>query len=77
VAVPLGVVTATLALPVVLAGVTAVTLVADCTTTFDAGAPAIVTIVAPPRFVPVIVMGVPPVDGPLLGLTVEIVGAGT
>ena len=67
-AVPLGVVTATLCAPTVPAGVTAVTLVDETTTTLVAATPPTVTLVAPVRFVPVIVIGVPPAIGPDIGV---------
>ena len=76
-AVPPGVVIATALTPAVPAGVFAVTLVEETTTTLVAGAPPTVTEFAPVRFVPVIVIGVPPSVEPLFGLTVEIVGTGT
>ncbi len=70
-------VTATLFAPAVPAGVTAVTLVAEFTTTLVAATPPTVTLLAPVRFVPVIVIDVPPRVEPLVGLTDVIVGAGT
>ncbi len=77
VAVPLGVVTATLFAPAAAAGVTAVMLVAETTTTLVAATPPTVTLLAPVRFVPVIVIDVPPRVEPLLGLTDVIVGGTT
>ena len=74
VAVPPAVVTATLFAPAVPAGVTAVTLVAETTTTLVAATPPTVTLLAPVRFVPVIVIAVPPIVEPLVGLTDVIVG---
>ena len=59
-AVPLGVVTATLCAPTVPAGVTAVTLVDETTTTLVAATPPTVTLVALVKFAPVIVIGAPP-----------------
>ena len=59
-AVPLGVVTATLCAPTVPAGVTAVMLVDETTTTLVAATPPTVTLVAPVKFAPVIVIGAPP-----------------
>ena len=59
-AVPLGVVTATLCAPTVPAGVTAVTLVDETTTTLVAATPPTVTLVAQVKLVPVIVIGAPP-----------------
>ena len=70
-------VTATLFAPAVPAGVTAVTLVEDHTTTLVTATPPTVTLVAPVRFVPVIVIDVPPRVEPLVGLTDVRVGAGT
>ena len=63
--------------PAVPAGVTAVMLVAETSTTLVAATPPTVTLVAPVRFVPVIVIAVPPRVEPLVGLTDVIVGAGT
>ena len=77
VAVPPAVVTATLFAPAVPAGVTAVMLVAETTTTLVAATTPTVTLLAPVRFVPVIVIDVPPRVEPLVGLTDVIVGAGT
>ncbi len=70
-------VTATLFAPAVPAGVSAVTLVAETTTTLVAATPPTVTLLAPVRFVPVIVIDVPPRVEPLLGLTDVIVGGTT
>ena len=70
-------VTATLAAPAVPAGVSAVTLVAETTTMLVAATPPTVTLVVPVRFVPVIVIDVPPRVEPLVGLTDVRVGAGT
>ncbi len=74
VAVPLGVVTATLCAPTVPAGVTAVTLV-DETTTLVAATPPTVTLVAPVKLVPVIVIAVPPAVEPDVGVIDVIVGS--
>ena len=74
VAVPLGAVTATLFAPAVPAGVTAVMLVAETTWTLVAATPPTFTLVAPVRFVPVIVIAVPPRVEPLVGVTAVIVG---
>jgi hypothetical protein len=74
VAVPCGLVTSTELEPTDPAGVTAVTVVDDTATTFVPGAPPIVTLVAPLRLVPVIVIAVPPSTDPVFGLTDEIVG---
>jgi len=77
VAVPPAVITATFFVPAVPAGVTAVTVVGDCTTILVATTPPTVTLDAPERFVPVIVIAVPPVVGPALGLIEPIVGGVT
>jgi len=77
VAVPPAVVTATLFAPVVPAGVIAVIDVALTTTTLVAALPPMVTLVAPVKLVPVIVISVPPKVEPLDGLTLEIVGSST
>ncbi|MEN9668681.1 MAG: hypothetical protein RLZZ386_588, partial [Planctomycetota bacterium] len=74
VAVPFGVVTATLVAPTVPAGVTAVTLVDETTTTLAAATPPTITLVAPVKLVPVIVIAVPPAVEPVAGETKEIVG---
>ena len=74
VAVPPGVVTTTSLAPMMPAGVSAVIEVALTTTTLVAAAPPTVTLLAPVKFVPVIVNGVPPVNTPLFGLMLEIVG---
>ena len=66
--VPTGVVTTTLAVPAVPAGVVAVIEVALTTTTLVAAVPPIVTPVAPVKFVPVIVTACPPAAGPLAAL---------
>ena len=63
-AVPPGVVTATLFAPTVPVGVTAVTLVDETTTTLVAATPPTVTLVAPVKFAPVIVIGAPPKELP-------------
>ena len=73
-AVPPGVVTDTVFAPAVPAGVTAVTVVALTTLTEVAATPSIVTELAPVKFVPVIVIAVPPLVDPVFGLTDEIVG---
>ena len=73
-AVPKPVVTLTVCAPAVPEGVTAVIEVAVLTDTV-AGAPPTVT-VALVKFVPVIVMVVPPVAGPVEGETDAIVGTG-
>ena len=56
----LGVVTVRLTEPAACAGVTAVIIVDETTIMFVAGAPPIVTLVAPVKYAPEIVMGVPP-----------------
>ena len=74
VALPLGVVTATLVAPTVPAGVTAVMLVEETTTTLVAATPPTVTLVAPVKSQPVIVIGVPPAVEPDIGVIDVIVG---
>ena len=75
---PLGVVTTIVLAPIVVdAGVTAVIEVALTTTTLVAATPPTFTLVAPIKFVPVMVIAVPPVVGPVAGLTLKIVGAKT
>jgi hypothetical protein len=69
-------VTTTLAVPAVPAGVVHVIDVADTTTTFVHAAPPTFTVAPPTKFVPVIVIAVPPVVEPDVGLTEVIVGAG-
>jgi len=76
VAVPFGVVTATLFAPTVPAGVTAVMLVDETTTTLVAATPPTVTLVAPVKLVPVIVIAVPPAVEPEVGVTEEMAGSG-
>ena len=63
--------------PAVPAGVIAVIEVASTTTTLAAAAPPIVTLLAPVKLVPVMVIAVPPAVGPEVGLTLAIVGAAT
>ena len=75
--VPPGVVTSTLAVPAVPAGVTAVMVVELTTTTLVAAVPPMVTAVAPVRLVPVMVTDVPPAVGPLVGAIEATVGAET
>ncbi len=77
VAVPLGVVTATFFAPIVPAGVTAVTLVEETTTTLVAATAPTVTLVAPVKLVPVIVIAVPPAVEPEVGVIDVIVGSGS
>jgi hypothetical protein len=67
VAVPPGVVMATVAAPATPGGVIAVTVVEFNTTNAVASAPPTVTLVAPDRFVPVRVIAVPPPTGPAKG----------
>ena len=76
-AVPPAVVTATLCAPAVPAGVTAVIEVALTTKTLVAGTPPTVTLLAPVKFVPVIVKAVPPNVVPKVGAMLAMVGAGT
>ena len=73
---PDGVVTRTLAVPAVPAGVVAVIDVALTTTRLVTVAPPMVTLVAPVKLVPVIVTAVPPRVVPLGGLIAVTVGAG-
>ena len=73
--VPPGVVTRTLAVPALPAGVVAVIVVALVTVKLVAAVPPIVTPVAVVRLTPVMVTLVPPAIGPLLGLRLVTVGA--
>ena len=66
-----------LAVPAVPGGVVHVIDVADTTTTFVQAALPTVTVKALPRFVPVIVIAVPPAVEPDVGLTEVTVGTGT
>lgn len=75
-AVPPGVINDRGLAPTDPAGVTAVTVVGDKIVTDVAAAPPTVTEVVPMRFVPPRVIVVPPVVGPELGVTDEMVGAG-
>jgi len=68
------VVTDTVFAPALPAGVTAVTVVELTTLTEVAATPPIVTELVPGKFVPVIVIKVPPLVDPVFGLTDEIVG---
>ena len=77
VAVPPAVVTEIFFEPAVPVGVTAVIDVSLTTTTLVAATPPTVTLDPPIKFVPVIVIAVPPVVSPTFGLTDEIVGAAT
>ena len=72
--VPPGVVTLTDAVPALPAGATAVIVVPLTTMTDVAGLPPTVTAVAPAKPVPVIVIEVPAVSGPLAGDTLVTVG---
>src|SRR6202011_4007844 len=74
--VPPAVVTVTSTAPATSAGELAVIEVALFTVKLVAAVPPNSTAVAPVRFVPVIVTTVPPVVGPLVGLTAVTVGAG-
>ena len=76
VAVPPGVVTATLLAPAVPAGVLAVMEVAFTTTTLVAATPLTVTLVAPVKLVPVTVNAVPPRVDPEVGEIDVMVGVG-
>ena len=73
--VPLGVVTNTLAVPALPAGVFAVIEVELTTVTTVAAVPPIVTEVSPVKSVPVMVTDCPPVSGPDDGLMDVTVGA--
>ena len=78
VAAPPTVVTTTSFAPTVPAGVAAVNDVPEpFTTTLVAAAPPTVTLLAPVKFVPVIVIAVPAANGPDDGLTPAMVGAAT
>ena len=77
VAVPPAVVTEIFFEPAVPVGVTAVIDVSLTTTTLVAATPPTFTLDPTIKFVPVIVMTVPPVVSPTFGLTDEIVGAAT
>ena len=72
-----GLVTVTVTAPAVPAGVVAVMVVLLTTTTFVAAALPKVTVAPVAKFVPVIVTAVPPVVGPLFGLTLVTVGVPT
>jgi hypothetical protein len=74
--VPFGVVTVTFTVPFVPAGESAVNEVAELTFRFEAPAAPNLTAVAPVKFVPVIVTGVPPVAGPVFGESFLTVGEG-
>ena len=70
------VVTSTLAVPAVPAGVVAVILVELPTITLVAGTPLMVTAVAPVKLIPVMAMVVPPATGPLVGEILVRIGTG-
>ena len=72
---PPGVVTTTLAVPALPAGVVAVMVVALTTVTLVAAVPPMVTPVAPVKFVPVIVTLVPPAELPVAGAIAATVGS--
>ena len=72
--VPIGVVTKTLAVPPMPAGVVAVMIVELNTVTLVAATPPMVTAVAPVKSVPVMVMVVPPAIEPLVGEILVTVG---
>ena len=72
---PPGLVTTTLTIPAVCAGVTAVIVVAFATLTFVAAVPPTVTVAPSTKFVPVIVTDVPPAVVPVFGETDVTVGA--
>ena len=76
-AVPPAVVTATLLTPAVPAGVFAVTEVLETTTMFVSAMPPTVTLVAPVKLVPLMVIKVPPNVVPDVGETLVMVGTGT
>ena len=74
---PPAVVTVTSFTPAVPAGVLAVTEVLDTTRMFVAAMPPTVTLIAPVKLVPVMVIEVPPNVVPDVGETLVIVGTGT
>src|SRR6266849_6854310 len=71
-----GLVTTTFTAPAACAAVVAVICVALTTTTFVAPVPPNVAVAPVTKFVPVMVIAVPPAAAPLLGLTLPTVGAG-
>ena len=77
IAVPPTVVTATSFTPAVPAGVTAVKEVELTNTTLVAATPPTFTVAPARKFVPVIVIGVPPTNGPAAGEIDVIVGCAT
>ena len=74
---PPAVVTTIVFAPADPAGVNAVIEVASTTLTLVAATPPTVTLIAPVKLVPVMVIAVPAVNGPDDGLTLAIVGAST
>ena len=70
-----GLVTVTVTAPAACAAVVAVMVVLFPTTTFVAAVPPSVTVAPLTKFVPLIVIDVPPTAGPLFGLTLVTVGA--
>jgi hypothetical protein len=75
--VPLGVVTRTLAIPATLAAMVAVMIVEFTMVKLTTEMPPIVTAVAPVKFVPVIVIGIPPDVKPVDGEMPTTVGGNT
>ena len=73
---PPGVTTTTLCVPAVPVDVTAVICVAVATRPVTALPPTL-TLLAPAKFVPLIVMAVPPATGPDTGVTDVMVGVGS
>ena len=76
VVIPLGVVTTIFWGPAAPLGVVALIEVVENTDTDVAATPLMVTLVAPVKFVPPIVICVPPAVGPEDGVTAVMVGAG-
>lgn len=74
---PAGLVTVTVTAPAACAGVVAVICVALTTVIPVAAVPPIETAAPARKFVPVIVMAVPPAVEPVAGLTADTVGVGT
>ena len=73
---PSGLITVTPNGPAAFDAVLAVRVVALTTVTLVAAAPPIVTVAPATKFVPETVIVVPPVVGPLAGLTLDTVGGG-
>ncbi len=73
---PAGVVTTTSTAPGAWPGVVTVIVVSSTTVTFAPGVPPKVTPVAPVKPLPVMVTAVPPVSGPLAGVTEVMTGSG-